>query len=238
MQVKLKILKGPSQGKEVKIPSPKCLIGREEGCHLRAQSDAVSRRHCVIIISENEVVVRDLNSRNGTFVNGLRVTEEVVLLSGDTLRVGPLEFEVLAEQTASKPKRPAVNDLKEVLARTAEAHGSSASMEVGDISKWLDEADAFAKATRLADPETRHFRVDDTNPGKPIAGDTAALDDAKKDDAKKKAEEEEAKKKAEEEEAKKKAKKTPGKLPPRPQFNAKDSRDAAADTLKKFFNRR
>ena len=48
--------------------------------------------------------------------------------------------------------------------------------------------------------------------------------------------EEEAKKKAEEEEKKKK--KEPGKLPPRPQFSAKNSRDAAADTLKKFFNRR
>jgi pSer/pThr/pTyr-binding forkhead associated (FHA) protein len=239
MLVKLKILKGPNVGKEVKIPAPKCLIGREEGCHLRAQSDAVSRRHCVIITSESEVAVRDLNSRNGTYVNDQRITEEVILLSGDILRVGPLEFEAVLEQKPGKPKRPAVNDLKDVLTRTAGAAQSAGSTsELGDINKWLDEADAFAKAARIADPETRQFRIDDTDPGKVIAAstDTKSLEDAKKkvDEAKKLADEEEAKKKAEEQ-AKKKE---PGKLPPQPQFAAKNSRDAAADTLKKFFNRR
>jgi len=231
MQVKLKILKGPSVGKEVKLPSPKCLIGRAEGCHMRAQSDAVSRRHCVIVTSENEVVVRDLNSRNGTLVNGNRITEETVLLNGDIVRIGPLEFEMCIEnKPGGKAKRPAVNDLKDVLARTAEAASSSSTtMELGDINKWLDEADAVAKATRMADPETRQYKIGDTDTTKIAATDTKALDEAKKK------EEEEAKKK--EEEAKKK-KKEPGKLPPRPQFSAKDSRDAAADTLKKFFNRR
>lgn len=230
MLVKLKILKGPSSGKEVKIPAPKCLIGRGEGCHMRAQSDAVSRRHCVIVTSENEVIVRDLNSRNGTIVNQQRITEETVLLHGDILRVGPLEFEVAIEQKPGKPKRPAVNNLKDMLTRTAEAgSSSSSSMELGDITKWLDEADAVAKATRLADPETRQFKPGDTDPAIQAANDTKAIDEAKK-----KADEEALKA---EEEAKKK-KKEPGKLPPRPQFSAKDSRDAAADTLKKFFNRR
>jgi pSer/pThr/pTyr-binding forkhead associated (FHA) protein len=234
MLVKLKILKGPNLGKEVKIPVPKCLIGREEGCHLRAQSDAVSRRHCVIITSESEVVIRDLNSRNGTYVNDQRITEEVVLLSGDVVRVGPLEFEAVLEQKPGKPKRPAVSDLKEVLARTAEsAQVSTNTGDMSDVTKWLDEADAFAKAARMADPETRQFRIDDTDPGKMInSGDTNALEEAKKKS------DEEAKKKAEEEEEAKKKKKEPGKLPPRPQFAAKNSRDAAADTLKKFFNRR
>jgi len=231
MQVKLKILKGPNVGKEVKVPAPKCLIGRGEGCHMRAQSDAVSRRHCVIVTSEKEVVIRDLNSRNGTVVNEQKISEETILLHGDIVRIGPLEFEVCVEQKAGKPKRPAVNDLKDVLARTAEsASTSSSTMELGDINKWLDEADQVAKAARIADPETRQYKVEDTDPGKLVATtETKALDDAKK-----KADEEA--KKAAEEEAKKK--KEPGKLPPRPQFAAKNSRDAAADTLKKFFNRR
>jgi len=230
MLVKLKILKGPNVGKEVKLPAPKCLIGRGEGCHMRAQSDAVSRRHCVFVTSENEVVVRDLNSRNGTIVNGQRITEETVLLNGDTVRIGPLEFEICIEAKPGKPKRPAVNDLKDMLARTAEAASSSSTtMEVGDITKWLDEADAVAKAARLADPETRQYKPGDTDTEIRSATDTKALDEArqKADEEAKKAEEEAKKKKKE-----------PGKLPPRPQFSAKDSRDAAADTLKKFFNRR
>jgi len=232
MQVKLKILKGPNVGKEVKIPAPKCLIGRGEGCHMRAQSDAVSRRHCVIVTSDKEVVVRDLNSRIGTIVNDVRITEETVLLQGDVVRIGPLEFEVVVEHKPGKSKRPAVNDLKDVLARTAEsAHNSNSTSELGDINKWLDEADAVAKAQRIADPETRQYKLEDTDPGKVAA---ATSDTKSIEEAKKKADEE-AKKKAEEEAKKKKE---PGKLPARPQFSAKNSRDAAADTLKKFFNRR
>lgn len=237
MLVKLKIMKGPNVGKEIKIPGPKCLIGRGEGCHMRAQSDAVSRRHCVIVISENECVVRDLNSRNGTLVNEQRITEETVLLQGDILRVGPLEFEIQIEQKPGKAKRPAVSDLKDVLTRTAESgQGSSVISEMSDINKWLDEGDAVAKAARLADPETRQFKPGDTD-----ATRISSASDTKTSDAKAKAEEArlaaEAAAKQAEEEAKKK-KKEPGKLPARPQFSAKNSRDAAADTLKKFFNRR
>src|SRR5688572_27856717 len=117
MQVRLKILHGSNAGKEVKIPVPKCLIGRGDECHIKPQSDAVSRKHCVIITTENEVVVRDLHSRNGTFVNGERVGEESVLLTGDLVRVGPLEFELAIEHTAAKPKRSRVSDIKEAVAR-------------------------------------------------------------------------------------------------------------------------
>ena len=63
MQVRLKILQGSNAGKEIKLPAPKCVIGRGDDCHLRPQSDAISRRHCVIITTENEAVVRDLDSR-------------------------------------------------------------------------------------------------------------------------------------------------------------------------------
>src|SRR5947209_11668349 len=123
MHVSLKILQGSKAGKEFKIPTPKCLIGRGDECHLRPQSDASSRRHCVIITTENEVIVRDLKSRNGTFVNDERVAEEAVLLNGDILRVGPLQFEMMLEQTPGRDKRPKVTDIKEAVARTAE--GSS-----------------------------------------------------------------------------------------------------------------
>src|SRR5262245_31918364 len=125
MHVRFKILQGSNKDKEVKIPAPKCLIGRGEDCHLRPQSDAISRHHCVIVTSENEVVVRDLKSRNGTFVNEEKVADEAVLLNGDVLRVGPLQFEMIIEQSVSKTKRPKVADIKEAVARTAE--GSSAN---------------------------------------------------------------------------------------------------------------
>lgn len=230
MLVKFKVLKGPVVGKEIKLPVPKCLIGRGEGCHIRPQNDAISRRHCVIVITDKEVVARDLNSRNGTIVNGQRITEEVVLLNGDTLAVGPLEFEVMIEHTASKVKRPAMLDLKDVLARTAQsnpAQGSSTTMDLGNITSWLDEADAVAKAQRMADPDTRNFKLEETDPGKqPIIAKTGDTDIKKPETL------------AEAPDDKKPEKKEAGKLPIRPSIQSKDSREAATESLKKFFNRR
>jgi len=220
MHVLVKILQGSSTGKEVKIPTPKCLIGRGDDCHLKPQSDAISRRHCVIITTENEVVVRDLGSRNGTFVNEEKVAGEAVLLHGDVLRVGPLQFEMVIEQSPAKNKRPKVADIKEAVARTAEGSGINSTSDLGDVTQWLDEADTQEKSRRTADPETRQFRLDDT--ASSVDGSTPAATDAK----------------AVATALKRPEKKVPGKLPPRPATTKADSREAAADMLKKFFNRR
>jgi pSer/pThr/pTyr-binding forkhead associated (FHA) protein len=226
MHVRIKILHGSSTGKEVKIPVPKCLIGRSDECHLKPQSDAVSRKHCVIISTENEVVVRDLNSRNGTFVNGERVGEEAVLLTGDVLRVGPLEFEMVIEQTPAKPKRSKVSDIKEAVARTAEGSSLNATTDLGEVEDWLTEGDEEDKLRRTADPETRQFRLDETpDPGTVVNAKEGATTDTKAMPPG-------------EDEVKKPKKKVPGKLPPRPSAQSKDSGEAASDMLKKFFNRR
>jgi predicted component of type VI protein secretion system len=228
MLVRLKILQGSNAGKEIKIPVPKCIIGRGDDCHLRPQSDAVSRHHCTIITTDNEVIVRDMSSRNGTYVNGERVGEEAVLLTGDVLRVGPLEFEMLIEQTAAKIKRPKVSDIKEAVARTAEGGGSSVTTELGAISDWLDEGDVAARQRKVLDPDTRQFRLDET--AAPQDGELAQTEQATTDT--KAMQPDEAKR------SEKKEKKAPGKLPPRPAKQSTDSREAAADMLKKFFNRR
>jgi pSer/pThr/pTyr-binding forkhead associated (FHA) protein len=223
MLVRLKILQGSNAGKEIKIPVPKCLIGRGDDCHLRPQSDAVSRQHCVIITTDSEVVVRDLNSRNGTYVNGERVGEEAVLLMGDVLRVGPLEFEMVIEQTAAKMKRSKVSDIKEAVARTAEGGSSTEESGLHDIEDWLTEGDQEDRVRKFTDPDTRQFRLDDTeNPDTQVTIQEASAADTKSIDAG----------------AKRPDKKAAGKLPPRPSTQLKDSREAAADMLKKFFNRR
>jgi len=218
MHVRLKILQGSNTGKELKIPTPKCTIGRGEDCHLRPNSDAISRHHCVIVTTENEVIVKDLKSRNGTYVNEEKVAEEAVLLNGDVLRVGPLQFEMMIEQSVAKPKRAKVADIKEAVARTAEGSSVNSTSDLDDVTSWLEEADTHEKSRRTIDPETRQFRLDDTVA--PVqAGATAET-------------------KTVVAEMKRPDKKPPGKLPPRPATSKADSREAAADMLKKFFNRR
>jgi len=190
---------------------------------LQINNDAISRKHCAIVTKENEVIVRDLNSRNGTFVNEERVAGEAVLLHGDVLRIGTKQFEMQIEQTNSKPKRTKVADIKDAVARTAEVGvASSSTSDMDDVSQWLDEADTQEKSRRTSDPGTRQFRLDeqvaaaagDTATEKPSDSQTVVTAFKRPD------------------------KKEPGKLPPRPTTNKADSREAAADMLKKFFNRR
>jgi pSer/pThr/pTyr-binding forkhead associated (FHA) protein len=94
MDVKLIVIHGKHAGQEIPIPIPKFFIGRAEDCNLRAHSDQVSRHHCVIIVEEGYVAIRDFQSKNGTFVNGQRIADETALKSGDRLKVGQIELEV------------------------------------------------------------------------------------------------------------------------------------------------
>ena len=60
MELRLKVIEGKHAGQEIRIAGPKFLIGRNEECQLRSNSDAVSRRHCVLQVEEGRATVCDL----------------------------------------------------------------------------------------------------------------------------------------------------------------------------------
>jgi len=97
MEVKLVVLSGKHAGTSLPVAGPKFFIGRAEDCNLRPHSDLVSRHHCVILLEEGLVAVRDFGSKNGTYVNGERVRAEQTLKPGDVLKVGDLELKLQAE---------------------------------------------------------------------------------------------------------------------------------------------
>jgi pSer/pThr/pTyr-binding forkhead associated (FHA) protein len=100
MNVKLLVVQGKPEGKEIPLRIPKFLIGRGPECHLRPNSELISRHHCLFTLEANCVKLRDLGSTNGTVVNGERLTDEIVLQNDDMIQVGPLGFQVMIEQTA------------------------------------------------------------------------------------------------------------------------------------------
>jgi pSer/pThr/pTyr-binding forkhead associated (FHA) protein len=107
LQAKLKVVGGKHHGKSIAVPKGKFLIGREQDCQLRPNSELVSRHHCVINIDDFTVRLRDLGSTNGTFVNGNRVRGEVTLKAGDRVRVGKLDFEILIPDPNAVEAAPA-----------------------------------------------------------------------------------------------------------------------------------
>ncbi|MCJ7543783.1 MAG: FHA domain-containing protein [Phycisphaerae bacterium] len=93
MDVKLVMFRNDGQRKDFPVVSSPVTIGRGEGCELRVPLLSVSRRHCQITVENDQVIVKDLGSSNGTFVNNKRVTEQQ-LRPGDRVVIGPVIFTV------------------------------------------------------------------------------------------------------------------------------------------------
>ena len=161
MQVMLKVLSGSHEGRELSVSGEKFLIGRSESCQLRPKSESVSRKHCIIVLKDNRVLIQDLKSRNGTYVNDKRLPTDKakVLAGGDQLRVGKLNFEVVIEHGLQAPKKPEVADMSDAAARTVEAGSHDSRFEEVDVDSWLNEADQIDRVRKLSDPETRQFQI-------------------------------------------------------------------------------
>lgn len=139
MDLKLKVLEGKNTGQEIPIQGKKFLIGRAEDCNLRPGSDLISRHHCVLLIEDGYVGVRDFGSKNGTYVNQQRVAGECELKAGDHLTIGPLQFEIHIGHGLAGKKRPPVADIKAAAARAAQ----DAATDPMDVTQWINnEADA------------------------------------------------------------------------------------------------
>ncbi len=107
MTVKLLVIQGKPAGKALVFPDGVYYIGRGAECHVRPNSEWVSRQHCCLRVAGTVATLRDLGSRNGTLVNGLLLEREQKLEEGDQIQVGPLVFEVrLEERTTGKPSEP------------------------------------------------------------------------------------------------------------------------------------
>jgi pSer/pThr/pTyr-binding forkhead associated (FHA) protein len=90
-QPKLIISQGDEPPQMVELVQEYTHLGRAEDNELTIPEASISSRHCVFILSGAEVIVRDLNSSNGTYVNGEPVTE-VVLRPGDNIQVGVIDI--------------------------------------------------------------------------------------------------------------------------------------------------
>ena len=91
MNANLILLTPKGKHKVFPIPNDVTIIGRRKNCDFRIPLESVSRRHCQLSYQEGNLSIRDLGSRNGTFLNGKKV-EETGIEPGDFLRIGPVTF--------------------------------------------------------------------------------------------------------------------------------------------------
>jgi pSer/pThr/pTyr-binding forkhead associated (FHA) protein len=131
MKVQLVVVRGKPEGKVIPLVGPRFKIGRGETCHLRPNSEQVSREHAEFAIDGEVLRVKDLGSRNGTLVNGKALTTDACQLKDrDLVQVGPLTFAVsILEARDSASKTP-----------NASAPGGKPSLDdvsTDDIDSWL-----------------------------------------------------------------------------------------------------
>jgi pSer/pThr/pTyr-binding forkhead associated (FHA) protein len=212
MLTKLIVASGKSAGRSIAIKRNKLLIGRAEECDVRPLSEEVSRRHCAVHVGPAEAWVEDLGSRNGTFVNGTKITEKMRIKDGDIIRVGALELKVSCVDPAAK-------------AGTED-----------DVSRWLmadDKPTGMFDTTQPVGSAGAQPATDDSSPGSFISGIGSPLPTAGTGDTTQTSSGTSAiggLKTAN--------KPAPGSLPTPAKRAADSSRDAAAEALKKFFEKR
>jgi tetratricopeptide (TPR) repeat protein len=79
-------------------------LGRDRSCDVSLATGSVSRFHCQLRWEGERWIVKDLGSRNGTYLNGVRVGQQADLREGDELRIGKVALRVQSEKEPTRPE--------------------------------------------------------------------------------------------------------------------------------------
>jgi len=143
MDVRLVVEQGRRRLRVVRLRGPATRIGRARGSGVRIPSAEVSRQHCVLRVEEGLVTVEDLDSVNGTFLNGEAVVGCQVVRPGDRLNIGPVTFVVEYELTpeALERLRDSADDNEYEIVEVAEVEPVAEDEEVLPVGEEfvLDE---------------------------------------------------------------------------------------------------
>ncbi|NLW83393.1 MAG: FHA domain-containing protein [Phycisphaerae bacterium] len=91
MNVNLVLLKKDGATQSFALPGNVITIGRRRDCDVCIPLSTISRKHCELLRNGGQFIARDCGSRNGTFLNDVRI-EAALADAGDVLRIGPVRF--------------------------------------------------------------------------------------------------------------------------------------------------
>lgn len=160
----LEVVSGPDEGRMIPLKMGEQTFGRKEADHLLEDS-SVSRRHALIIHENGHVAIQDEGSRNGTFVNGVRLPRAVkkTINHLDQLKLGiyvlrlltrlATDAEIAAVQTRKK------EDSKQASFVATTDSGAGKKGEAGPLGRKLDvSAEALENEERLSEEAKEEVR--------------------------------------------------------------------------------
>jgi len=101
---KLVVLSAGMTGRTHELKVDKTTVGRVEDNTFEIAEASVSSHHCELLLRGSDVLVRDLNSTNGTFINGEKISESV-LKPGQVLRLGQVEMRLELDTPPAAAKK-------------------------------------------------------------------------------------------------------------------------------------
>ena len=93
---------GPKKGKQVTIPGDRLVLGREQPVDFLVEDKAASRRHAQVYRKAGKWYLKDLDSTNGTYLDGPLKGAERILWDGDVFKIGDWEFTFTDPQSKKK----------------------------------------------------------------------------------------------------------------------------------------
>ena len=91
----LVVIYGPDLGRKFTLTNQSLTVGRVDGCDIQLDEGEVSRNHCTVAHREGQVIIHDLASTNGTYVND-KLVEVSPIQNGDLIRIGGTILKFLA----------------------------------------------------------------------------------------------------------------------------------------------
>jgi len=141
VEIQLAVKKGKTTTSSLTVRHFPTLIGRHRECNLRIAARQVSRRHCVLKSRDGWLVVCDLESCNGTLVNGRAIRGDQVLLPGDQLEIGPIIFEVTYSAPSNVAQSNDASDTQILASGTTHPSLDAPLPEEVELSDRISELD-------------------------------------------------------------------------------------------------
>lgn len=190
MKVKLVIVSPEVTPNEYEITLP-TRIGRGHEAKLKLVHPLVSRLHCELLADGEQVLIRDLDSLNGTFVDQQRIDEDTPLASGATVMMGTVMFQVIYGKEVDRLPPPAARDLDKTVAaagtvrqdtlnKIAKATGGPSDEEL-----WEQSVEEPTAVSAEDESEGLAFLDEDDVPKQPASASAKPLQSAAKADPKK-----------------------------------------------------
>ena len=150
------MFKADGERRDFPLKKVRTVVGRNRSCDLRIPLSSVSREHCEILVEEDGVMVRDLDSRNGTYLNHNRV-EQTPVEAGDELAVGPVVFTLVIDGEPTQIE-PVPSLVESDTARNGTASGATAAPMAANLGQ---SGSASARHNRQDDNDESQIGLED-----------------------------------------------------------------------------